>query len=133
MPFTGSRFERMLHCNMNTSAHTLALSLEDILAEVRHARQAGDVGRLALLTFCDLRRWARLAKRGALAEHANAIFLRTPYADRDSFLEDVDALVNEAKGDLAALRLHDEGLKEVPSAQAAPERSGSGRAIAPHT
>jgi hypothetical protein len=84
------------------------LGLEDLLVEVHDARQSGDVGRLALLTFCELRRWARQANRRALAEQADAIFLRTPYADRQSFLEEIDALVCEAEGDLAALRLQHE-------------------------
>ena len=41
----------------------LRLALEDVLADLWHARRNDDLGRLALLSYCDMRRWARVARR----------------------------------------------------------------------
>jgi hypothetical protein len=86
----------MLHCNMDASRHRLRLALEDLLGDLAHARRTGDLGRVALLVYCELRRWARMADQQPLAEHAHELFLGAPYADRDSFLREVDALLAEA-------------------------------------
>ena len=51
----------MLHCNMNTSLVSLENGLEDILLDLRSALSGGDLGRLALLAYCEVRRWAREA------------------------------------------------------------------------
>lgn len=40
----------------------LRLALEDVLADLRHARRSEDIGRLAFLSYCDVRRWARVAR-----------------------------------------------------------------------
>ena len=40
----------MLHCNMNTSP-SIQLVLEDLLADLHHARRNTDLGRLALLAY----------------------------------------------------------------------------------
>jgi hypothetical protein len=87
----------MLHCNMDSSRHALRIALEDLLADLEHARRTADLGRLALLTYCELRRWARTADRQPLAAHAHEMFLGTPYADRESFLRNVDRLIDEAQ------------------------------------
>jgi len=84
----------MLHCNMNP-ASTLQLGLEDLLADLHHARRIGDLGRLALVAYCEVRRWARAAGRPALAEHAAAMITDTPHASREAFLLQIDALVAE--------------------------------------
>jgi hypothetical protein len=49
----------------------LQLGLEDLLGDLRYARRRGDLGRLALLLYCDVRRWARLAGEEELAEHSS--------------------------------------------------------------
>lgn len=84
----------MLHCNMNP-ASTLQLGLEDLLADLHHARRIGDLGRLALVAYCEVRRWARTAGRPALAEHAAAMITDTPHASREAFLNQIDALIAE--------------------------------------
>ena len=84
----------MLRCNMNP-ASTLQLGLEDLLADLHHARRVGDLGRLALVAYCEVRRWARTAGRPALAEHAAAMITDTPHASREAFLQQIDALIAE--------------------------------------
>lgn len=84
----------MLHCNMNPQM-SLQLSLDDLLAEFQHARRRGDLGRLALIAYCDIRRWARRAGERSLAEHSAAMFTEQPHASREAFLEQVDGLVVE--------------------------------------
>ena len=74
---------------------SLKLALEDVLAELWHARRAGDIGRLALLSYCDVRRWARVAHHRELAEHSQALVLSTPHSDREDFLSAVDRLIEE--------------------------------------
>jgi hypothetical protein len=82
----------MLHCNMSSVTH-LQLDLEDLLADLRHARRSGDLGRLALLCYCEVRRWARQAWEPELAERAAHMITAGPHASRKAFLADVDALI----------------------------------------
>ena len=83
----------MLHCNMN--AHLAQLALDDLLADLTHARRTGDLGRLAFLIYCEVRRWARDASESALASHASEMVITSPHASRDSFLAQVDTLICE--------------------------------------
>ena len=83
----------MLHRNMNASVTQMAL--EDLLADLWHARRTGDLGRLAFVTYCEVRRWARGAGETAVAEHASEMILASPHASRARFLEEVDALIGE--------------------------------------
>jgi hypothetical protein len=92
----------MLQCNMDTQDR-LSLPLDDILGDLKHARRSGDLGRLALLAFCDLRRWARTAHRTELAEHADRLFLSAPFSDKGGFLRELDALIAEAEETLSAM------------------------------
>lgn len=85
----------MLQRNMNALPLYLQLGLEDLLGDLRHARRTGDLGRLALLTYCEVRRWARLAGDHGLAEHSASLFNETPPARREDFLHQVDALIAE--------------------------------------
>lgn len=73
----------------------LKLALEDVLADLWHARRAGDIGRLALLSYCDVRRWARIAHHQALAAHSQELILSSPHPDRQDFLSAVDRLIAE--------------------------------------
>lgn len=84
----------MLQCNM-TMTNSLLLGLDDLLAEFRHARRSGDLGRLALIAYCDVRRWARLAGEPEIAVRAASMFTAEPHVSRDAFLGDVDALMVE--------------------------------------
>lgn len=84
----------MLHCNM-TISRLLQLSLDDLLGDLRYARRQGELARLALLAYCEVRRWARQAGEADIAEHAAAMITETPYASRQSFLDQVDDLIAE--------------------------------------
>ncbi|MDQ2736873.1 MAG: hypothetical protein M3Y55_18210 [Pseudomonadota bacterium] len=81
---------------MNTNQR-LRLALEDVLADLWHARRSEDVGRLALLSYCDVRRWARVADRELLARHSQELVLGCPYASREDFLSAVDRLIAETE------------------------------------
>ena len=85
----------MLHCNMNASSLSLQNGLEDLLGDLRFARRKGDLGRLALLTYCEVRRWARQAEAQELARHSSALVSNFPHASRDDFLAAVDELIAE--------------------------------------
>ena len=85
----------MLHRNMSASSLPLQLGLEDLLGDLRHARRSGDLGRLALLAYCEVRRWARLAGEQGLAEHSSELITHCPHASREEFLAQVDELIFE--------------------------------------
>jgi hypothetical protein len=84
----------MLHCNMN-SLSSLHLGLEDLIAELRHARRHGDLGRLALIAYCEVRRWARQAGEAELAEHSSLMITHSPHSSRESFVAAIDDLIHE--------------------------------------
>ena len=75
----------------------LRLALEDVLADLWHARRSEDVGRLALLSYCDVRRWARVAHDELLARHSEQLVLDGPFANREEFLRAVDRLIAETE------------------------------------
>jgi hypothetical protein len=83
----------MLHCNMNTSTDPLQLSLEDLLGDLQHARRSDDMSRLALLAYCEVRRWARQAGEHALAERSTELITRSPHANREQFMAQMDVLI----------------------------------------
>lgn len=83
----------MLQCNM-TPAPKLRLDLDDLLADLRHARRQGDLGRMALVAFCDVRRWARQAGEREIADLAAAMFSGEPHPSRTAFLDAVDGLID---------------------------------------
>ena len=85
----------MLQRTMDTT--DLKISLQDVLADLWHARREGDLGRLALLSYCDVRRWARIAHREGLAQRSRDLVLSCPHATRAHFLAEVDALIAEAE------------------------------------
>jgi len=84
----------MLRCNM-TASLSLQLGLDDLLADLQHARRCNELGRLALLAYCDVRCWARQAGEKDVADHSTAIFTEHPHASREDFLEQVDHLISE--------------------------------------
>ena len=85
----------MLRRNMNVSPPPLQLGLEDLLGDLRHARKRGDLGRLALLAYCEVRRWARLAGEQQLAERSAGLITQAPLTSRDEFLTHMDVLILE--------------------------------------
>jgi len=77
---------------MNTSLD-LQLRLDDLLAELQHARRRDELGRLALLIYCEVRCWARQANETALAALSGAMFTEQPHVSREIFLAQVDSLI----------------------------------------
>ncbi len=86
----------MLHRNMIAcSASPHRLELEDVLGSLQHARRRGDLGQLALLTYWEVRRWARTTRRDALAARAADVVLGQPHPNQAAFLAIVDAVIDE--------------------------------------
>lgn len=67
--------------------------LDDLLADLYHARRRGDLGRLAFVAYCDVRRWAREAGRPVLAEQATRLVTDSPHQSREDFLAQIDQLI----------------------------------------
>jgi hypothetical protein len=88
----------MLRCNME-SADKLQLALDDLLADLRHARRTEALGRMALIAWCEVRPWARKAGEPELAAWVSEIFVHSPHPSREAFLRAVDELI----GRLAAV------------------------------
>ena len=82
----------MLQCNMNNPLD-IQLALEDLLANLHFARKHDQLGRLALLAYCEVKGWARLASKPDLAEKAIRIFSESPCATKAEFLQNVDSLI----------------------------------------
>lgn len=93
----------MLHCTM-TPTSQLLLSLEDVVAELHCARRAGDLGRITVLSYSDLKRWARMARNETLAQRSWEFILKCPHRSRDEFLSEADSLIQEAETALQSMR-----------------------------
>jgi hypothetical protein len=98
--------QTLLHCNIERQPMNHPWGLDDLLADLRHARKRDDLGRLAFVAYCDVRRWAREAGRQGLAEQAASLVTQSPHQSRESFLAQIDQLM----GDLEALQ-HAESAK----------------------
>jgi len=85
----------MLHCNMCIYSLQVQLGLDDLLGDLQCARRGADLGRLALLAYCEVRRWARMAGEEELAERSSQLITQVPHASREQFLAEVDALIVE--------------------------------------
>ena len=85
----------------------MQVGLDDLLGDLWYARRRGDLGRLALLSYCEVRRWARLAGEQRVAEHSSELITHGPHASRDEFLAQVDDLIVE----LEQVRSRDVGGK----------------------
>lgn len=101
----GSETKPMLRCTMNTSL-SIRLGLEDLLADLQHARKHAELGRLALLAYCEVRGWARQAGEAGIAEQSTLMFTANPCVSKDEFLSKVDALIGalqQLHGSVAAV------------------------------
>jgi len=78
--------------NLSPSARN---GLEDLTGEMVHARRHADLGRLALLCYCEIRHWARLTGEERLAALSSALVTEQPAADRSEFLSRVDDVLGE--------------------------------------
>ena len=88
----------MLQCNMTNALQTQLL-LEDLLADLHFARKSDQLGRLALLAYCEVKGWARQAHKPDVADTALRMFLENPCVSKDEFLQGIDGLI-------ATLELH---------------------------
>lgn len=93
----GPQALRMLHCNMTAStlSGSLLFALEDLAAEVLHARRDLDLAQLATLCYCEMRPWARCADERRLAELSWALCIQRPPLDKAAFLGQIDLLIEE--------------------------------------
>lgn len=86
----------MLHCTMNAHQNSaLRLHLDDVLGDLHYARRMDNLGRLVHVTYWDVRRWARLAHREALASRAADLIRSQPQPSREACLEIVDDVIRE--------------------------------------
>ena len=83
----------MLRRTMNASL-SIRLGLEDLLADLRHARRHAELGRLALLSYCEVRGWARQAGEIGIASQSTKMFTENPYVNKEDFLVKVDSLIH---------------------------------------
>jgi hypothetical protein len=72
----------MLRRNM-TNSLGIQLGLEDLLADLHHARRNRELGRLALLAYCEVRGWARQAGKPDIADSATRMFTENPCVSKD--------------------------------------------------
>lgn len=89
----------MLHCNMTHSIN-IQLGLEDLLADLHFARKHDQLGRLALLAYCEVKGWARRAGKPDVADSALRMFAENPCVNKKEFLQGIDNLI-------ATLELHE--------------------------
>jgi hypothetical protein len=76
-----------------TTSSAIQIGLEDLLADLHHARRSEQLGRLALLAYCEVKTWARQAGKPDIADGATRMFTQTPCVSRDEFLSNVDSLI----------------------------------------
>ncbi len=100
---------------MTVSANSLQLGLDDLLGEMHYARRSGDLGRLALLAYCEVRRWARVAGEQALADRSSDLIHDGPHANREAFIATMDALIDELEQARIRVRAPAAGRSNVAS------------------
>ena len=93
----GPQAAKMLHCNMITPtwSASLLLALEDLAAEVLHARRKLDLAYLGGLCYCEIRPWAGCADERRLAELSWALCIQGLPLDKVAFLSQIDLLIEE--------------------------------------
>lgn len=72
---------------------TIKQALEPVLADLRYARKHEQVGKLALLVYCDVKRWARHAGKGDVADLVMRMFSESSCKSKGDFLQDIDELL----------------------------------------
>ena len=76
----------------------LRTGLEDLTGEMVYARRTADLGRLALLCYCEIRHWARLAGEERLAHLSCTLVNERPARNREEFMDRVDDVISELEG-----------------------------------
>ena len=82
-------------CDLNPMPLHLREGLEDLAGEVRYARRQDDLGHLASLCYCEVRRWARIAGEDRLADISRRLVTDLPANNRQMFLQHIDCLLAE--------------------------------------
>jgi hypothetical protein len=82
------------------------MGLEDLLADLQHARRSQELGRLALLAYCEVKTWARQAGKSDIADGATKMFTQTPCVCKEEFLSNIDSLI-------ATLECHQKSYQKV--------------------
>ena len=72
---------------------TSQFALQNLLEDLQIARENQQLGKLALLAYCDVKRWARQAGRTDVAEQAFRMFSERASISKDDFLREIDAMV----------------------------------------
>lgn len=101
----------MLQCTMNNTLH-IQLALEDLLADLHYSRKHDQLGRLALLAYCEVKGWARQASKPDVADTALRMFAENPCVSKGEFLQRIDQLI-------ATLELHDQEYRQKNARYAA--------------
>ncbi|WP_418315630.1 hypothetical protein [Piscinibacter sakaiensis] len=104
---------------------TLQLALEDLIADLRHARRTGDLGRLALVAYCDVRPWARKAGESELAELLSEMMTGKPHTTREAFLDLIDRLIFQL------LTIHEEFQSVLPDSAPGDNQQDDRRGASP--
>ncbi len=99
----------------------IQLGLDDLLADLHYARRNGELGRLALLAYCEVRSWARQAGMPYIAQVAAKMFTESPCISKDEFLEKIDGLIATLECHQQAYRRS--GMHYVRSSEAVPNRA----------
>jgi len=81
--------------NLLNLPESMRRGLEDLVGDMVHARRNADLGRLALLCYCEVRHWARLAGEQRLAELSYVLIAQQPVSERKEFLRRVDDVIAE--------------------------------------
>jgi len=111
----------MLRRHMMTSIKSQSVLedlLADLLADLRYARKHDQLGRLALLAYCDVKGWARRAGKQDVADTALRMFADHPSTTKQDFLQGIDKLIQILQGHEEQIR----GRRPMP-ALAAPKIS----------
>lgn len=74
-------------------SHNAHFALEDLLSDLQAARQLEQLGRLALLAYCDVKRWARQSGKTDVADLVMRMFSENPCLSKDDFLQGMDHLI----------------------------------------
>lgn len=84
--------------------------LKDLLVDLRHARSSGDLGRLVLIAYCEVRRWARQVGELEVSRHSAAMVTDQSHRSREAFLAQIDSLICELEQAQHKLRVQAPGV-----------------------
>lgn len=89
-----------------THSLKIQLALEDLLADLHFARRHEQLGRLALLAYCEVKGWARMANMPDLADQSLRMFSENPCVSKGEFLQNIDNLIS-------TLELHEHNFQRA--------------------